>query len=158
MQTYHYAIALGSNRPSRFGIPAEAIVAAIAEIGSVTARSTIHATPAVGPARRRFANAAALIETDLTPPALLAALKAIERKFGRRPGQRWGDRALDLDILLWSGGAIRSRTLTIPHIHLADRRFVLDPLAEIAPDWRLPGTPSRIRHLHARLTRRGASA
>jgi 2-amino-4-hydroxy-6-hydroxymethyldihydropteridine diphosphokinase len=156
-----YAVALGSNRAGKLGAPViviEKAIDALTTIGCVTTRSTTHATPAIGSARRRFANAAALIETDLAPPALLAALKAIERDFGRRPGQRWGDRTLDLDILLWSGGRVRTRTLAIPHIHLAHRRFVLDPLAEIAPNWRLPGKARAIRHLRARLTRRGPSA
>jgi 2-amino-4-hydroxy-6-hydroxymethyldihydropteridine diphosphokinase len=153
-----YAIALGSNRRSRLGAPPAAIAEALDQlgrIGRVIARSGIMETPPIGPARRRFANAAAVLDCDLAPPALLAVLKGIERGLGRRPGQRWGDRVIDLDIALWSGGRVRSRQLTVPHVGLSQRRFVLDPLSEVAADWRLPGSALRVRHLRARLTRWG---
>lgn len=157
---YTYAIALGSNRRHvRHGRPdavLRAAAAAVGEIGAVTALSPIHATDPVGPAGRRFANAALLLETDLAPPRLLDVLKDIERRFGRRPGRRWGPRVLDLDIVLWSGRAFRSRRLVIPHPAMAERAFVLEPLAEIAPDRRLPGTALAVRHVRARLTRREA--
>src|SRR3546814_17238504 len=67
--------------------------------------SGIHRTRALGPAGRDFANAAALVKSHLGPPELLRKLKKIERKFGRRSVRRWGPRVLDLDIILWSGGA-----------------------------------------------------
>lgn len=155
---HRYAIALGSNRRhGRHGDPARVIEAALAALGSETsvlARSPIVATPAMGPAGRRFANAAALIETRLEPPALLALLKRIERGFGRRRGRRWGARVLDLDIILWSEGRWRSRcpALAIPHPALAARDFVLVPLAAIAGDWRVEAGALRVRHLLARLT------
>lgn len=156
---YRYALALGSNRRhGRHGAPERVLTAAIAAIETagpaILACSPIVATAAVGLGGRRFANAAILIETDLVPPALLALLKRIERAFGRRRGRRWGERVLDLDILLWSGGAWRSRRLTVPHPALARRRFVLDPLVRVAPGWRPPGGAT-VRQLHARLTRRG---
>ena len=109
--------------------------------------------PAQGGTGRNFANAVVLVKSDRDPGALLAALKAIERDFGRRPGRRWGARVLDLDILAWSGGKFRSRSLTIPHPRLADRVFAIGPLAAIAPDWRLFGALNA-RHLVARLARR----
>ena len=155
-----YAIALGSNRRhGRHGAPVSVLRAAteaVSHTGSITARSPVIATAAHGPAGRAFANAALLLETRLDPPALLAALKRIERAFGRRRGRRWGARVLDLDILLWSGGAWDGRqpALHIPHPQLARRRFVLDPLVTIARDWPLPRTGLRIRHAHARLTGR----
>src|SRR3546814_8929009 len=62
-------------------------------------------TPPLGPTIRRFANMVAIIESDDDPPALLRRLKAIEHAFGRRRGRRWGARVIDLDIILWSGGA-----------------------------------------------------
>lgn len=105
---------------------------------------------AVGPAGRDFANAAALVESTLEPPAMLAALKAIERAFGRRAGQRWGARVLDLDILAWSGGRFASRRLSIPHPLLATRDFALFPLAAIAGHWPA-GQGRAMRHLAARL-------
>ncbi len=155
--TYLYAIALGSNRPhGRHGRPAEVIAAAIARLDQefgLFDTSPILLNPAQGNAGRDFANAVALVESPLSPDALLTALKAIERDFGRRPGRRWGARVLDLDILAWSGGELRSKRLTIPHPRLASRAFAIGPMAAIAPDWRLSG-PLTARHLASRLARR----
>lgn len=152
-----YAVALGSNRRHRrHGRPAGVVEAAIAELDRQFAlfdSSPIVLTKAVGHATRDFANAVALVEAPLDPPALLAWLKATERQFGRRRGRRWGDRVLDLDIVAWSGGRWRARGLTIPHARLAERTFVLAPLAAVAPDWRVAG-PLSVRHLLGRLGKR----
>jgi 2-amino-4-hydroxy-6-hydroxymethyldihydropteridine diphosphokinase len=145
-----YAIGLGSNRPSRWG-PPEATVRAAADALAVARLSRVRATEAVGPAGRGFANAAALLASPLDPPDLLALLKQTERDFGRRPGRRWGPRALDLDILLWSEGAFAGPGLVVPHPALRTRAFVLEPLAEIAPGWRDPLTGASVRQLLARL-------
>ncbi|HVM21980.1 MAG TPA: 2-amino-4-hydroxy-6-hydroxymethyldihydropteridine diphosphokinase [Sphingomicrobium sp.] len=157
--TYLYAIALGSNRPhGRFGRPAHVVEAAIAELDrefELFDASPIVLNRAHGGAGRDFANAVALVESAAEPPAVLAHLKAIEREFGRRPGRRWGPRVLDLDLLLWSGGRFRSRQLTIPHPELARREFVLQPLAAIAPGWRLEAGLTT-RHFAHRLARRRA--
>jgi 2-amino-4-hydroxy-6-hydroxymethyldihydropteridine diphosphokinase len=150
-----YAIALGSNRRGRRGSPAETVRAAAAALG-VDRLSSIRLTPALGPAGRGFANAAALLASDLDPPALLARLKALEAGFGRRGGRRWGPRVLDLDIILWSGGAWEGGGLVVPHPEFRARRFVLEPLAELVPDWRDPLTGASIRQLLARLARRRA--
>ena len=155
MAQYLYAIAIGSNRPhGRFGRPAGVVEAAIArldeEFGLFDA-SPIVLNAAHGGAGRDFANAVALVESDLEPPVVLSRLKSIEREFGRRPGRRWGPRVLDLDIALWSGGKFGSRGLTIPHPQLARRSFVLQPLAAVAPGWRV-GTLA-VRHLAHRLAR-----
>ena len=156
---HFYAIALGSNRPhGRHGRPGGVIGAAIARLDrdfGLFDSSPIMLNPAHGGAGRDFANAVVLLESDLDPEAMLTALKAIERGFGRRPGRRWGARVLDLDILAWSGGRIRSRRLTIPHPRLAARAFAIGPLAGIAPDWRLIGSLTA-RHLATRLARRRA--
>ena len=85
----------------------------------------------------------ALVESDLEPPEMLRSSRCIEREFGRRRGRRWGPRVLDLDIVLWSGGKFRSRRLTIPHPQLAKRTFVLQPLAAIAPGWRVEAASPR---------------
>ena len=150
-----YAIALGSNRRhGRHGAPSavlRAAVAALDDLGTVTILSPIFATPALGPAGRSFANAALLLEADLTPPALLIGLKEIERAFGRRSGKRWGPRVLDLDILLWSEGPWEGPGLIVPHPELRHRTFVLEPLGEIAPDWRDPVTGLTVRQLLKRL-------
>ena len=72
---------------------------------------------------------------------------------GRRRGQRWGDRVLDLDIILWSGGVWRSADLKIPHPAFTQRRFVLDPACTIAADWRDPLSGLTVAQAQARLTR-----
>lgn len=152
---HRYAIALGSNRPhGRHGAPEQVLRAAVRELaslGRIERVSRIHRTAALGPAGRSFANAAALLSTDLAPATLLAALKAIERGFGRRAGRRWGPRVLDLDIILWAGGRFATRRLVIPHPALAARRFVLAPLVEIAPDWPIPRAGLAVRHAARRL-------
>jgi 2-amino-4-hydroxy-6-hydroxymethyldihydropteridine diphosphokinase len=149
-----YAIAVGSNRPhGRFGPPPRVVEAAIARLDEAFGlfdASPILLNRAHGSAGRDFANAVALVESELSPPAMLAQLKRIERAFGRRAGKRWGPRVLDLDIAAWSGGPWRSRRLTVPHRHLSDRAFVLYPLAAIAPNWRIEGALT-VRHLAHRL-------
>lgn len=153
-----YAIALGSNRRhGKHGAPQHVIAAALAALRAtgcaVLDASSVIASPAMGPSRRRYANAAAVIGATLSPLELLAAIKAIERDFGRRPGQRWGARVLDLDIILWSGGHWRSKTLCIPHREWKHRRFVADPLASIVRDWRDPETGLTARQIAHRLRR-----
>lgn len=151
-----YLIALGSNRAGRHGRPADevrAALAALADIGPVVASPIVASAP-LGPSIRRFANAVARVESDASPPELLARLKAIEHSFGRRRGRRWGARVLDLDIILWSGGRWASAGLAIPHAAFRTRRFVLDPLAALAPRWRDPVGGSTVRQLATRLTAR----
>lgn len=155
--SYLYAIAIGSNRShGRFGRPPRVVEAAIAaldqEFGLFDA-SPIVLNSAVGGAGRDFANAIALVESDLEPPQVLHRIKAMERMFGRRRARHWAARVLDLDIILWSGGHFRSRSLTVPHRELEDRDFVLLPLAAIAPNWRIRGGLTA-RHLAHRLARR----
>jgi len=151
-----YAIAIGSNRPhGRYGRPPAVVEAAIArldqEFGLFDA-SPIVLNAAHGGAGRDFANAVALVESELRPPEMLQRLKTIEREFGRRSGRRWAPRVLDLDLALWSDGKFRSRRLTVPHPQLARRSFVLGPLAVIAPNWRVGNVT--VRHLTYRLGRR----
>lgn len=158
MTTASYALGIGSNRRHRaYGSPERAVTAALATLAAegiaVRAVSRVHRTDPLGPGGRRYANAAAVVETKLSPPALLAVLKAIERRFGRRRGRRWGARVIDLDILLWSGGRWQSRSLTIPHSGITGRRFVLDPLVEVAPHWRIAGAGT-VRQARARLSAR----
>jgi len=178
--TQTYLIALGSNRRSRTGSPQRLLTeltessvllrgfaasrestdgltrsreAAKEEI-RIIARSRVVSSPPLGPGKRLYANAVALIACDLDPPTLLAQLKDIERAHRRRSGQRWGARPLDLDIIGWSGGIWSSRELSIPHPAFRTRRFVLAPLVEIAPDWRDPVTRATARQLLARLDRK----
>lgn len=152
-----YAIALGSNRRhGRHGAPERVVAAAVAAIAAdavVQAVSPILRTAALGPAGRSFANAVIVVTTDAAPDVLLARLKAIERDFGRRPGRRWGPRVIDLDIILWSGGAWHSPGLVVPHAEFRRRAFVLDPLARVAAGWRDPVTGLTVAQLRARFRR-----
>jgi 2-amino-4-hydroxy-6-hydroxymethyldihydropteridine diphosphokinase len=152
MSVTSYAIALGSNRRSTHGSPADAVRGAAAAM-SVNQLSSIRHTSALGPAGRSFANAAAILTSSLSPPELLRRLKKLEQDFGRRRGRRWGARAIDIDILLWSEGAWEGPGLVIPHPEMRMRRFVLDPLAEIAPLWRDPISGATVRQLRARLAK-----
>ena len=161
---YRYLIALGSNRwHHRHGDPRRVIAAAIAALAAaritpVGTSRTEQSTP-LGPSRRRYANAVVEVVSKCEPPQLLAEAKRIEAQFGRRRGQRWGARVLDLDIVLWSGGlfasggAVAANALTIPHREFRCRRFVLGPAAQIAPRWRDPISGLTLRQLNARLTR-----
>lgn len=109
---------------------------------TLRARSQLYSTPAWGNLDQpAFANAAAVLETRLPAPDLLAALLEIERRFGRvrDPAVHWGPRALDLDVLLYGEEVIDLPQLQVPHPYLHERAFALLPLAEIAPDALIPG-------------------
>ncbi len=152
-----YLIAIGSNRRHHlYGLPRDVVRAAMEEcaaLGTVTARSPVIGTDPMGAAQRRFANAACLLDSEYDPVAMLAGLKRLEREFGRRSGQRWGDRVIDLDIVLWSGGAWHGPALTIPHREMRSRGFVLGPASAIAGNWRDPISGLTVRQLGARLRR-----
>lgn len=156
---HRYLIALGSNvRHARYGAPREVLRAALAGLEdeglSVVATAPLIASAPLGPSRRRYANGAALIDTTLEPDALLALLKRIERRFGRRTGgKRWRARVLDLDVILWSGGMWGTPGLVVPHASFRERGFVLRPAAALAPDWRDPVSGLTLHQLRARLTR-----
>lgn len=138
------AIGLGANLPSAAGAPAKMIAAAIerlAECGRVTAHSGLYRTAPVGYVDQpAFVNAAVLLETDLRPLPLLDALLGIERRYGRdrAAGPPKGPRTLDLDLLLYDDLVLDKPELTLPHPAMHQRRFVLAPLGEIAPEWRHP--------------------
>src|SRR5207237_8754504 len=99
----------------------EAAIAKLDEEFGLFDASPIVLNSAHGAAGRDFANAVALVESELEPAQMLSSLKALEREFGRRRGRRWGPRVLDLDIALGSVGKFRSRSLTVPHPQLAKR-------------------------------------
>jgi len=102
-----------------------------------------------------FLNAAIAAETDLSPTELLAFAKGMEREMGRQPSGRWGPRLIDIDILLYGDLVLQTPDLVIPHPRLAERAFVLVPLAEIAPDVIHPGHQQTIQALLARVGREG---
>jgi 2-amino-4-hydroxy-6-hydroxymethyldihydropteridine diphosphokinase len=138
------AIGLGANLPSAAGAPAETIAAAIerlADYGRVAMRSGFYRTAPVGYVDQpAFVNAAVLLETELRPLPLLEALLGIERSFkrDRAASPPKGPRTLDLDLLLYGDLVLDDPELTLPHPAMHERRFVLAPLAEIAPEWRHP--------------------
>lgn len=106
------------------------------------ARSSDYRTPPWGVTDQpAFINRAIIVETALPPLELLARAHAVERQFGRERGkeQRWGPRTLDVDLIDYEGVALDTPELTLPHPRALERAFVLVPLAEIAPDWRMAG-------------------
>lgn len=108
----------------------------------VMKQSLLYRTPPWGVEQQpEFTNAVVELETELAPPALVHALHALERLAGRdrRSGQRWGPRVLDLDLLLYRDEAWQRADCLVPHPRIAERAFVLVPLAEIAPDVEIPG-------------------
>jgi 2-amino-4-hydroxy-6-hydroxymethyldihydropteridine diphosphokinase len=94
-----------------------------------------------------FLNAVAEIETDLEPASLLDRLLDLERGLGRVRREKWGPRSIDLDLLLYGDRQVASLTLSVPHPHLHERRFVLEGLAELCPDRKVPGLDLTVREL-----------
>ncbi|NJM51710.1 MAG: 2-amino-4-hydroxy-6-hydroxymethyldihydropteridine diphosphokinase [Sphingomonadales bacterium] len=158
---YLYLLALGSNRRHPLiGGPERVIAHAFDALEmsdiSLFDRSSILRSLPLGPSLRRYANAAAIIVTTLSPPQLLYRIKSLEHHFGRRDsGQKWRARVLDIDIILWSGGIWSSDhpALIIPHPEMQSRRFVLQPSAEIAANWRDPIGGLQIKHHFQRINR-----
>jgi 2-amino-4-hydroxy-6-hydroxymethyldihydropteridine diphosphokinase len=132
-------LALGSNLGER----AANLRAAVARLGKrimVEQTSSLYETaPAYVIEQPHFLNAALRGRTQLAPAELLSFLKSIERELGRQAGVRFGPRVIDLDILLYGELALDTPALTIPHPRMAERPFVLVPLAEIAPTLTPPG-------------------
>ena len=144
------AIALGSNLHSRWGSPGDALreaVRRLCRLGEVRAVSSFRETEPVGYIDQpRFVNAAALLSTSLRPPTLLHELLAIEAEMGRvraADSPPKGPRVIDLDLLLWTDGhgaeaVFQNSDLILPHPAMHLRRFVLEPLVEIAPTLQHP--------------------
>jgi 2-amino-4-hydroxy-6-hydroxymethyldihydropteridine diphosphokinase len=114
--------------------------------------SRVYETSPVGPRQRDFLNAAAELRTALPPVELFRALKRIERSLGRRTGKKWGPREIDLDLLFYGSRRVGTAALRIPHPRLHERKFVLRPLADIAPRFRDPVTRLTAAALLRRLT------
>lgn len=127
-------VGLGSNLGDRLG-HIRVAVSALGSLGEVRTSSRVYETaPVGGPPQPPFLNAAARVETPLSPRALLDALHAIERAAGRIRRERWGPRTVDLDVLWIRGLAVFGPDLTVPHPRLLSRAFALIPLLEVAPD------------------------
>jgi 2-amino-4-hydroxy-6-hydroxymethyldihydropteridine diphosphokinase len=129
-------LSLGSNRGDRMAYLRAAVEQLERHAGMrVEALSGIFETEPVGvTGQDAYLNMAAVLETALSPRALLGALKAIEQATGRTPGERWGPREIDLDIILCEDRVISEDGLCVPHASFRKRRFVLAPLMELAPE------------------------
>ena len=134
-------LGLGSNLNS----PARQIKTALKAIAKLPGRTRLvscapwYQSIAIGPGSQpRYINTVVAINTVLKPRALLKALQGIEIQQGRKRIVRWGPRTLDIDILLYAKQVLNTRQLQIPHPRLGERNFVLYPLADIAPEIRLP--------------------
>jgi 2-amino-4-hydroxy-6-hydroxymethyldihydropteridine diphosphokinase len=159
------AIALGSN----VGNSLETVESAIRSLThcpdlTLLAVSRWYRTIAIGPPQPDYINGCALVQVrsqsgiaQLSPQALLDLLLATERQFGRIRTQRWGPRTLDLDLLLYDSVVLHTPTLTLPHPCMAERAFVLVPLAELLPDWVDPASGLTICQLRDQVDCTGVS-
>jgi 2-amino-4-hydroxy-6-hydroxymethyldihydropteridine diphosphokinase len=161
------AVALGSNLKSSFGdreANLREAVRRIGGLGEVRAVSSFYDTEPVGFLEQpRFLNGALLLETELEPVALLRGLLGVERAMGRIRGGREregalakgaiakGPRVIDLDLLLYGDVVMAAEELRLPHPEMQERRFVLEPLAEIAPQWVHPVLGVTVRELLERV-------
>ena len=154
------AVAVFVGVGSNLADPRRQVAVALRELADVAATCVIRSSslyrsppltgPGVPPDQPPYINAVAQLETALAADGLLDALQAVEARHGRmRGGERWGPRTLDLDILLYGDQRIDTPRLRVPHPGLAERNFVLHPLAEIAPDLDIPGV-GPLRELLAR--------
>lgn len=136
-------IGLGSNVGDRKAT----IDAALQRLAPRRVSSIIETEPWGLAAQPRFLNAVAEMETDIDSDALLDRLLSVERELGRVRAERWGPRTIDLDLLLYGDRVIRTETLSVPHPRLAERRFVLEGLAELCPEQPVPGLGRTVREL-----------
>jgi 2-amino-4-hydroxy-6-hydroxymethyldihydropteridine diphosphokinase len=145
-------LSLGSNIGDRSG-NLSAAIDRLRALGQVVAVSSFYETePVEFTAQAWFLNCVVMLDTERTPKELLAGILDIERQLGRRRGQKKGPRTIDIDILLFDNLTIEDRGLTIPHPAMHERRFVLEPLAEIAPEVRHPVFKRTVRELRNALT------
>jgi len=156
-------IGLGSNLGDRRALLASGLRSLAAAGFGVTRESSLYLTePVDAPPQDWFVNAVAEGRTSLSPEALLAACLGVERSLGRERSVHHGPRTLDLDILIYGDERREGPELTLPHPRMHERRFVLTPLCELAPDLRHPRLGLTMRELldrcpdHSRVVRMGA--
>lgn len=149
-------LSLGSNLGDR-AVNLETAIRHLADLGQVKARSSLYETEPVEVERQPwFLNCVVALETELMPRQLLSRLLAIEQKMGRRRTQPKGPRIIDIDILLFGASIVDTPALTIPHPAMHERRFVLEPLVEIAPEIRHPVLKKTAREMLDAFPPRGA--
>ena len=140
-------LSLGSNLGDREANLRTAIEK-LGEFGNIAAISSFYETePVEVTAQPWFVNCAVKLDTEKMPRQLISAILALEQSMGRQGKQQKGPRTIDIDVLLFGSSVIEIPSLTIPHPHLHERRFVLEPLAEIAPDARHPIFKRSMREL-----------
>jgi 2-amino-4-hydroxy-6-hydroxymethyldihydropteridine diphosphokinase len=131
-------LSLGSNIGNRLQQLQNATLS-IGEFAELIRVSSVYETAPVGPIRQNdFLNIVLEIQTSLTPQDLMIHLMHVEENLGRRRNIKWGPRSIDIDILFYDRLILNASGLVIPHARYAERRFVLEPLCEIAPDWICP--------------------
>lgn len=140
-------LSLGSNVGDR-AANLNAAIARLGELGAVVAVSSFYETePVELAAQPWFLNCAVALDTEKMPKQLLTGIFEIEQGMGRRRVQTKGPRSIDIDILLFGSSIVDTKKLTIPHPALHERRFVLEPLAEIAPEVRHPVFKRTVREM-----------
>ncbi|MEZ5332652.1 MAG: 2-amino-4-hydroxy-6-hydroxymethyldihydropteridine diphosphokinase [Thermoanaerobaculia bacterium] len=141
------ALALGANRgPCRETLRAAADILATV-VDGMSLGGLYRSPPEAGGSQPDYWNSALIGLTRLGPEELLAFAKALERLAGRGPAPRNAPRPLDVDLLLWGREVRDEPALTLPHPRMAGRAFVLAPLADVAPQWRIPGLDRTVEEL-----------
>ncbi|MBI3320856.1 MAG: 2-amino-4-hydroxy-6-hydroxymethyldihydropteridine diphosphokinase [Candidatus Omnitrophica bacterium] len=152
-------IGVGSNDGDRLAMISRALraLAALDGVRLIQMAMVRETAPVGGPPQGLYLNTAAEIDTSLPPSLLLKALKAIERTVGRAPArERWAPRVIDLDVLLYDDRIVQEPGLQIPHPRLHERRFVLEPLAELTPELTHPVLRQSIAELLKRVLQQEA--
>jgi 2-amino-4-hydroxy-6-hydroxymethyldihydropteridine diphosphokinase len=152
------AIALGSNLGDSLAT-VQAAVQVLASTANITvlSQSNWYQTVAIGPNQPDYVNGCVLVQTGRSPQELLTFLLEIEQQFGRERLERWGPRTLDLDLLLYGSAILKTPDLTLPHPRMAERAFVLVPLAELLPHWVEPLSGFTLLQLRDRVDCSGVS-